>query len=547
MKEQPKGISRRDLFRTAAVLGGSAALTTFVGCSAGNQAQNNTTGAEGTWDEETNFIIVGAGSGIFAALTLKDKGIDAIVFEKSSVYGGTTFLSGGGFWVPGHHLKDATQKSEDEPSKVLEYVKACDLYGTGEEELILDWLTNSPKAHEYVANTLGFKLAVSTVRDYNNYINWGARQLSIVDNDDLATGVKAWSESGRPVVDAAGLDIRFESEVTEVIVDETGTVQGVKVTINGTEKRIKADKGVLLAAGGFDYNKDMVKTYLRGPLTGSVVVPTSTGDGHRIGMELGADLANMGSVFGTNAYKVDDSGELSQVPEHLYFRTRPNSLIVNSNGRRFFNEGGSYDTSGTALFNIDCGGKAASLVSLATLVCDSRFVADYGYPGVGPDVELPTWIHTYDTLEALADGEGIDKERFLEEIERFNGFCETGVDRDFHRGETGFEAFPVGSGLATFGLIVREDLANPYLGPLTTAPFYAAKIGAGSFGTSGGLRVNKYAEVLRKGEPIPHLYAAGLNAASFVSGYPGPGTSVASGVYRSVRAVDHAFNLGIIE
>lgn len=540
-----RDISRRDILKGTALAGAGLAAMGLIGCAPTSKSESDaqTLSATGdiSWDEEKDFIVVGAGTGLFGALAAQENGKEVVVLEKGTTYGGTTFLSGGGFWLPLNHMMEEADSVED----TVAYMLACDLYGTADEAICADYAKHCGTAGQYVAETLGAPFMASPVRDYNNYDRWGHRQLSLLDADGAPTGAKAWNDSMRPIVDASGLDIRLSTEVTDLITDENGTVVGVEAQSGSDTVRIKARSGVLLATGGFDHNEEMRHAYLRGPLTGSVAVPTNTGDGHRMGVRVGGKLMNMASVFGTNAFKIDDSGQLSNQPDHYGHRSRPNTIIVNANGRRFFNEGGSYDTSGTALANIECGGKAACLATPATFVADSRFVADYGFgeiPGKAP----AEWVRSYNTLEELAEGEGLDKERFLEEIDRFNVFCEQGVDRDFHRGESGFEASP--DGLAyMFGVVPRDDLANPFLGPISTAPFYAATYGMGSFGTSGGLQVNEYAQVMGEDGPIGNLYAAGCCAASLVSGYPGPGTAVATGMYRSVRAADHALELGIFD
>ena len=178
------------------------------------------------------------------------------------------------------------------------------------------------------------------------------------------------------------------------------------------------------------------------------------------------------------------------------------------------------------------------------VIADSRFVQDFGYPGTGGDAEnLPSFIHRYDTLEALAEGEGIDKEGFLAQVERFNGFCETGVDEEFHRGESPYEDPEFGGG--SFGLTDRDDLANPYLGPISTPPFFVGKVGPGSYGTSGGLLTDMEYRVIKNGEPIPGLYACGCNAGSIIDSHPGYGGSISVAMAGGMFAVNHMFDLGL--
>ena len=117
-------------------------------------------------------------------------------------------------------------------------------------------------------------------------------------------------------------------------------------------------------------------------------------------------------------------------------------------------------------------------------------------------------------------------------MERFNGFAETGVDLDFHRGEGGHERFQ--------GDYTNKP--NPSLGPLDKPPYYAVAIYPGDVGTSGGLMTDEHARVLDdSGEPIPGLYAAGNSTASVMGrSYLGAGASIGASLIFSYIAMKHA-------
>ncbi len=103
-------------------------------------------------------------------------------------------------------------------------------------------------------------------------------------------------------------------------------------------------------------------------------------------------------------------------------------------------------------------------------------------------------------------------------VERFNGFAETGIDEDFHRGESGYDKYYSDPTVKP----------NPSLHSIDQGPFYAVKIVPGDLGTKGGLVTDEKARVLRAdGSAIPGLYAAG-NVSSAVMGntYAGPGATI---------------------
>jgi succinate dehydrogenase/fumarate reductase flavoprotein subunit len=101
---------------------------------------------------------------------------------------------------------------------------------------------------------------------------------------------------------------------------------------------------------------------------------------------------------------------------------------------------------------------------------------------------------------------------------RFAGFARTGVDEDFHRGDSAYDR-------------VYSDprvKPNPNLGAVSKGPFYAVKVWPGDLGTKGGLLTDEHARVLREdGSVIEGLYAAGNTSASVMGRtYPGPGSTI---------------------
>jgi 3-oxosteroid 1-dehydrogenase len=98
---------------------------------------------------------------------------------------------------------------------------------------------------------------------------------------------------------------------------------------------------------------------------------------------------------------------------------------------------------------------------------------------------------------------------------RFNAFCASGRDLDFHRGERIWESFKAGG-------------AGAALGSLERAPFYAMPLNRSILGTKGGARTNEKGQVLRPdGSVIAGLYAAGLAMANPIGTRAvGPGTTI---------------------
>ena len=118
----------------------------------------------------------------------------------------------------------------------------------------------------------------------------------------------------------------------------------------------------------------------------------------------------------------------------------------------------------------------------------------------------------------LAAEIGVPADALEATVERFNGFAASGVDKDFHRGESAYDKYYSDPTVKP----------NPSLHTIDKGPFYAVKIVPGDLGTKGGLVTDERARVLRPdGSVIPGLYAAG-NVSSAVMGhtYAGPGATI---------------------
>jgi 3-oxosteroid 1-dehydrogenase len=160
----------------------------------------------------------------------------------------------------------------------------------------------------------------------------------------------------------------------------------------------------------------------------------------------------------------------------------------------------------------------------AWMVIDQRYRNRYLFAGLSPRQPFPgRWyksgvVKKADTLTGLADQIGVPADALEETVRRFNGFAASGVDDDFHRGESGYDRYYSDPTVKP----------NPSLHAIDQAPFYAVKIVPGDLGTKGGLVTDERARVVRPdGSVIPGLYAAG-NVSSAVMGhtYAGPGATI---------------------
>lgn len=95
----------------------------------------------------------------------------------------------------------------------------------------------------------------------------------------------------------------------------------------------------------------------------------------------------------------------------------PGAIYVNARGKRFVNEAAGYDVVTNAMYNYST--LTYSYENLmGWMVFDANHVAHYGWPTFSE--EMPSWVQEFDTIEALAEGCGIDQEGLVEEITHFN-------------------------------------------------------------------------------------------------------------------------------
>lgn len=115
------------------------------------------------------------------------------------------------------------------------------------------------------------------------------------------------------------------------------------------------------------------------------------------------------------------------------------------------------------------------------MVIDQRYRNRYLFAGLGPRQPLPGhWLKSgvvvkSGTLAGLAERIGVPAASLTETVDRFNGFAATGVDEDFHRGESAYDKYYSDPTVKP----------NPSLAPIDHAPFYAVKIVPGDLGTKG--------------------------------------------------------------
>ncbi|GEL17223.1 FAD-dependent oxidoreductase [Pseudonocardia asaccharolytica] len=511
---------------------------------------------------EVDVLVVGSGvAGLTAALAASLKGAEVAVMEKSAYIGGTSAMSGGVLWIPANrHMVSAGLA--DTGAEGLRYLERVTM-GRVPIPVLSDYIDSAAGMLEFLeANT---SLEFVSRSDHPDYLpeSLGGRlgrgvQPKEWDPSPLAQAFElirrspsGWKEDlpdvekptprrtfvsfGRALVGGLlfaclrnGVHVQTASPVVDLWFDN-GRTRGVWIEHDAHRSKIGARCGVVLASGGFEWNQELVDTFLSVPLTMPVSSPSNTGDGLRMVMRAGAALANMGEAWWTPAIHIDgesyEDGPLNRFITGE--RSKPGSLMVNRRGRRFVRESMNYNDIARAMAAFDpLGCEYPNLPCF--LIFDARYRESYSVAGITPADPTPRWMHESGSIDVLAARLGIDAVGLNCQIREFNMHAGRGVDLAFGRGSDLYDRY---AGDPVVGV-------NPTLRPLGRGPYYGIELHIGALGTKGGPRIDRCGRVLDfGGAPIPGLYAAG-NVTGSVMGpsYPGPGATLGPAATYGMKA-----------
>ena len=525
-----------------------------------------------SWDCEVDVVVLGSGgAGLTAALSAAAAGASVAVFEKAPTVGGTTAVSGGIVWIPAHNR---SPEGELTAAEALRYLRAQS-FGSMDDALVETFVRTGPAMLDFVEAHSGLRFEIATgFPDYQPELPGGqptgGRSLSAAPFDlaqlgDWATRITSfpadWSNVGFDAETRARLHAAVDEQTgdlcvagtaliagllkglldagvtphvnarAEQLVADAGEITGVRITQpSGRSMSVHARRGVILGTGGFEWDPVLVQSFLRGPMHGAVSPPNNTGDGLRMAMAHGADLANMGEAWWVPIVRIPgDTIDGKQRSRSVRLeRTRPRSIMVNQAGRRFVNEACDYNSMAGAFHYLDPRGGYVN--DRAWIVFDSVHLQRYGFLGIVPGEPVPDWFCESADLAELAAKTGIDADGLIRTIEAWNRHVAAGADPDFGRGSSAYDGY--------WGDDTATTPAGKTLGPIDTAPFYAVPVCVGAMGTKGGPRTDRDGRVLHvSGEPIPGLFAAG-NAMAGPTGraYGGAGGTIGPAMVFGYRA-----------
>jgi tricarballylate dehydrogenase len=313
---------------------------------------------------------------------------------------------------------------------------------------------------------------------------------------------------GRAIVDmlsdaanSAGVKILYETSARRLVMAE-GRVRGVEVqSSDRVIATIDAD-AVVIASGGFQGNAAMMRAQFGpGGETIKLISPGTrfdSGDGIRMAMDQGAGLS--GDWNGMHAEPIDPRSKGSAPVVLVY----PYGIVVDQDGRRFFDEGGGLVHETWEAFARDI--HFARPKSIAYAILDSRL---FDIPGFERAIRSEVPPVGVATLAELAMRIGVPARNLEQTIEAFNAAATGDIAR--------FDA------TRCDGLAASAELQPPksnWARPITKPPFLAYPlIGAVAY-TFGGLATNARAKVLGERGPISGLYAAGETTGHFYGTAP---------------------------
>jgi succinate dehydrogenase/fumarate reductase flavoprotein subunit len=515
---------------------------------------------------DIDVIILGCGAaGMAAALAAHEAGAKVALVERFDRIGGTAAISGGVIWVADNPRQRAAGM-RDSREEALAYFKALD-HGDLVDDTLEAFVDRGPEALGFLEN-IG-ALSVSLLDGYPDYYldrpgakpeggraldhdlfalgelgEWATRITAIEEMKPMmlretplggGSGVVEPEEMQRRVANnergfgqamvgrllkaclERGIEPMLGVETRELI-REDGRITGIAARRDGEEFELRANRGVVIATGGFEWDEEKRQAFLRGPMDAPASPPTARGDGLALAMQSGAKLGNMTQAWWAPTLVTPDmpwpNGEQRAQPV-LIERTVPHSILVNRKGERFCNEAANYSALAGAFHAFDP--QSYDYLNLpAWLVFDEDYVERYPIGPRLPGQPVPEWVTRADTLDELASKLGLEGAALEATVARFNGFARDGHDADFQRGTSAYDHF--------YGDRSREGTAVT-LGPIARAPFYAVEIRMGLLGTNGGPRTDGAARILgHDGAPIAGLYGAGNAIACPTGGiYAGAG------------------------
>ena len=484
---------------------------------------------------DTDILIVGAGNGgIFAAAYAAANGLNFRVIEQNGNVQDTRHWYGA---IDSAAAKEAGEKPADRAKLLSEISRYAS--GKCDQRVVKTWINESAAMHDFMRSILEDKYGWTCDFTSGAEAAWPAENAE--HNTDYLFPVQehnymaSESASGKPrnellldYIRELGYDVDFKTSLAKLEKDSTGRITGIiaQSTEDDHFIRYNANKGVLLACGGFPGNPYMMEQL--DPLGTSVTTacsysPADKGYGIRAAMWAGANLDKEAAPMlfdrgivapGVDGGYVDSDtafgGKAFPGTIRQYNPGTQPFLKVNRNGERFANESSPYNDIVYAA--------AHQPGRVYAQICDANILEDAKrFHTIGCSAQTRNGGEKYiqgkmdeaieagalfkcDTLDELADKMGFTgaaKDTFLATVERYNELYDKQNDEDF--GKPAYR-----------------------LSAIRTAPFYGCWLGASLLTTEQGIAINEKGQALdNDNKPMPGLYITGdMSGSFFANNYP---------------------------
>ena len=484
---------------------------------------------------DTDIVIVGAGNGgMFAAAYAAANGLNFRVIEQNSAVQDTRHWYGA---IDSAAAKEAGVPATDKAKLLSEISRYAS--GKCDQRVVKTWINESAAMHDFMRGILEDQFGWTCEFTSGAEAAWPAENAE--HNTDYLYPVQehnyrqSESESGlqrnealQQYIEGLGYSIDFKTSLAKLEKDADGRITGIiaQSTEDDHFIRYNANKGVLLACGGFPGNPYMMEQL--DPLGTSVTTacsysPADKGYGIRAAVWAGANfdkeaapmLFDRGIVAPgvDGGYVASDSafgGKAFPGPIRQYNPGTQPFLKVNRNGERFANESSPYNDIVYAAAHQP--GRVYAQICDANVLEDAKRFHTIGcsaqtrnggekyFQGKVDEAVAAGTLFVCDTIEELADKLGFTgeaKDTFLATVERYNELYDKQNDEDF--GKPAYR-----------------------LSAIRTAPFYGCWLGASLLTTEQGIAINEKGQALdNDNKPMPGLYITGdMSGSFFANNYP---------------------------
>ena len=484
---------------------------------------------------DTDILIVGAGNGgMFAAAYAAANGLNFRVIEQNANVQDTRHWYGA---IDSAAAKEAGEKPADRAKLLSEISRYAS--GKCDQRVVKTWINESAAMHDFMRSILedkygwvcdftsGSEAAWPTENaEHNTDYLFPVQEHNYMASES-ASGL-ARNELLLQYIQELGYDVDFKTSLAKLEKNSEGRITGIiaQSTEDDHFIRYNANKGVLLACGGFPGNPYMMEQL--DPLGTSVTTacsysPADKGYGIRAAVWAGANLDKEAAPMlfdrgvvapGVDGGYVDSDtafgGKAFPGKIRQYNPGTQPFLKVNRNGERFANESCPYNDIVYAA--------AHQPGRVYAQICDANILEDAKrFHTIGCSAQTRNGGEKYiqgkmdeaieagalfkcDTLDELADKMGFTgaaKDTFLATVERYNELYDKQNDEDF--GKPAYR-----------------------LSAIRTAPFYGCWLGASLLTTEQGIAINEKGQALdTNNQPMEGLYITGdMSGSFFANNYP---------------------------